>query len=77
MALIAFSCFGLACSALAKSLLTEEQELRTAPEEVVIHVNQVAYDQTAPKFAVLETIKRLPKPSRFRVEDSATSETVF
>jgi hypothetical protein len=76
-ALIAFSCFGLACLALAQSPLTEEQALRTTPEEVVIHVNQVAYDQTAPKFAVLETSKRLPEPSRFRVEDEATSETVF
>jgi Glycosyl hydrolase family 9/Cellulase N-terminal ig-like domain len=76
-ALIAFACFALACLAVAQSPLTEERELRTAREEVVIHVNQVAYDQTAPKFAVLETGKRLPESSRFQVEDAATSEPVF
>ncbi len=63
--------------ALAQSPITEEHELQTAPEEIVIHVNQVAYDHTAPKFAVLETSKRLPDSSRFRVQDAVTSETVF
>jgi hypothetical protein len=76
-ALIAFSCFGLGCLALAQGPLPEEKEPRTAPEDVVIHVNQVAYDQTAPKFAVLETSKRLPESSRFRAQDAVTSETVF
>ncbi len=77
MALIAFSCFGLACLTLAQGPPKEEPEPRTAPEEIVIHVNQAAYDQTAPKFAVLETSKRLPEPSRLQVEDAATSKTVF
>jgi hypothetical protein len=77
VALIAFSCFGLGCLALAQGPLPEERELRTAPEDVVIHVNQVAYDQTAPKFAVLETRKRLPESSRFRAKDALTLDTVF
>ncbi|HUD82571.1 MAG TPA: cellulase N-terminal Ig-like domain-containing protein, partial [Candidatus Saccharimonadales bacterium] len=77
VALIAFSCFGLGCLALAQGPLPEERELRTAPEDIVIHVNQVAYDQTAPKFAVLETRKRLPESSRFRAKDALTLDTVF
>jgi hypothetical protein len=75
--LIAFSCFGLGCLALAQGPLPEERELRTAPDDIVIHVNQVAYDQTAPKFAVLETRKRLPESSRFRAKDALTLDTVF
>jgi hypothetical protein len=76
-ALIAFLCFGSGCLALAQGLSPGEKEPRTAPEGVVIHVNQVAYDQTAPKFAVLETNERLPESSRFRVKDALTLMTVF
>jgi hypothetical protein len=76
-ALIAFSCLGLGGLALAQGSPPAEQELRTAPEDLVIHVNQVAYDQTAPKFAVVETSGRLPASSRFRVQDALTLATVF
>jgi hypothetical protein len=76
-ALIAFSCFGVGCLALAQGPVSGETEPAIAPENVIIHVNQVAYDQTAPKFAVLETLKRLPESSRFRIEDAVTLKTVF
>ncbi len=76
-ALIAYFYFGLVSLPLAQATPPAEKELRTSPEDIVIHVNQVAYDQTAPKFAVLETNERLPEPSRFRVENALTSETVF
>ncbi len=42
-----------------------------------IHVNQVAYDYAAPKFAVFETSRPLPASSRFQIEDVQTSNTVF
>jgi len=76
-ALIAFSSFQLGCLALAQEPSPKERESLTAPEDVVIHVNQVAYDQTAPKFAVMETGNRLPKSSRFRIKDALTLATVF
>jgi hypothetical protein len=76
-ALIAFSCFELGCVALAQSPAPGEKESAIAPENVIIHVNEVAYDQTAPKFAVLETGKPLPEPGRFRVKDAVTLKTVF
>ena len=46
-------------------------------EDVVMHVNQVAYDLAAPKFAILETSRRWPEPSRFRVQNTLTLGTVF
>ena len=46
-------------------------------EDVIIHINQVAYDQTSPKFAVVETTNRLPDSSRFQVQDARTSTAVF
>jgi hypothetical protein len=46
-------------------------------EDIVIHVNQVAYDQAAPKFAVVETGQRLPKSSGFEVQDALTAKSVF
>ena len=52
-------------------------EPRSSLEEVLIHVNQVAFDQTAPKFAVVEAAHPLPPSSRFRVKDSLKSENVF
>jgi hypothetical protein len=55
----------------------EAKELQTAPGDVVIHVNQVAYDQAAPKFAILETSRRWAEPSRFLVQNTLTLETVF
>jgi hypothetical protein len=83
-ALITFSCFGLVLHTLAQSPAVnvpnpppEQNELRAAPEDVVIHVNQVAYDESAPKFAVLETSKRIPASSRFLVKDAVTSDKVF
>jgi hypothetical protein len=77
LAWMALSCFGSGCPARAQGPAPEEKELRTALEDVVIHVNQVAYDQTAPKFAVVETAKGLPELSRFRVKDALSSKTVF
>jgi hypothetical protein len=74
--LIAFAFLGLGCLFLAQGAPPEEKEPRTALEDVVIHVNQVAYDQTAPKFAVIETAGRLPESSRFRVEDALTLSAV-
>lgn len=44
---------------------------------IVIHVNEVAYDQTAPKFAVVETGEPLPESTRFRVKDAQNSNSVF
>jgi hypothetical protein len=83
-ALITFLCFGVVFHALAQSPPLkapnpppEKNGPRTALEEVVIHVNQVAYDETAPKFAVLETSKRIPASSRFLVRVALTSELVF
>jgi hypothetical protein len=44
---------------------------------MVIHVNQVAYDSTAPKFAVLETDGPLDPPGCFQLRDAQTSAKVF
>jgi hypothetical protein len=74
---IAFSCVGLGCVALAQGPPPEEKEVPTPPEAVGIHVNQVAYDQTAPKFAVMETSKPLPQSTRFQVKDALTLDTAF
>ncbi|MGA2247288.1 MAG: glycoside hydrolase family 9 protein [Verrucomicrobiota bacterium] len=90
-ALIAFACFRLGCPALAQDRAlknqpaagartaspSEAKTLQTAPEDVVIHVNQAAYDRAAPKFAILETSRRLAEPGRFCVQNSLTLETVF
>jgi hypothetical protein len=50
---------------------------RSAPAEVMIHVNQVAYDQTAPKFAIVETASPLPASCPFQLADAVTGATVF
>jgi Glycosyl hydrolase family 9/Cellulase N-terminal ig-like domain len=83
-ALVMFSCFGFALHSPAQSPPSnapnpppEKIEPRTALEDVVIHVNQVAYDETAPKFAVLETSRQIPAPNRFLLKDAQTLETVF
>jgi len=57
--------------------LVFSQEFQTAGEPIAIHVNQVAYDESAPKFAVIETSEPLPKSSRFQVVDALTSKIVF
>ena len=49
----------------------------SGPENVIIHVNQVAYDSAAPKFAVLETPVPLPASSQFQIVDTHTSQSVF
>jgi hypothetical protein len=66
---IALSCLALCYSSLAQG--------RTPRENIVIHVNQVAYDLEAPKFAVLETTQRLPESMRFRIVDALNSKTLF
>lgn len=52
-------------------------EPRPAPAAVLIHVNQVAYDQTAPKSAVVETAGPLPAANRFRIADAVSGAVVF
>ncbi len=74
---VAFSYFGFCCLASAQATAPEEKEPRAALEAVVIHVNQVAYEQTAPKFAVVETAEPLPESTRFRVRNAKNSATVF
>ena len=84
-ALIALVCFqSLAAGDLASpapasgaAARAGETEPRTGSEDVVIHVNQVAYDQSAPKFAVLETPRRLPESGQFTVQNTLTLATVF
>src|ERR1700694_2118211 len=84
IALITFSFFGMVLHALAQSPPLnvpnpppEKNEQRTALEDVVIHVNQVAYDETVPKFAVLETSARMPASSRFLIRNALTSSDEF
>jgi len=83
-ALVTFSCIGLVLPALAQSPSSNvanpppaRNEQRSSPEDIVIHVNQVAYDEAAPKFAVLETSKQIPASTRFLVKDAQTLETGF
>jgi hypothetical protein len=76
-ACVVFSCLGLVSSALSQVPRSEENGPPGAREDVVFHVNQVAYDQAAPKFAVVETAKRLPESSLFRMKDALTSNCVF
>jgi hypothetical protein len=51
--------------------------LRPAGSGMVIHVNQVAYDSAAPKFAVLETAGPLNPGIHFQLRDARTSAKVF
>lgn len=53
------------------------EEPRAELEDVIIHVNQVAFDDTAPKFAVIETAEPLRDPKRFRITNEAGTTTVF
>jgi hypothetical protein len=84
LALITFSFFGMVLHALAQSSPSnvpnpplEKSEPRSVLEDVVIHVNQLAYDETAPKFAVLETSRRMPASSRFLIKNALTSADEF
>jgi len=83
-ALVSFSCFGSVLHAQAQSPSSNvanpppaRNAQRTSLEDMVIHVNQVAYDEAAPKFAVLETSKRIPASTRFLISDAQTSEILF
>ena len=53
------------------------KEPRAALEAVVIHSNQVAYDEAAPKFAVIEAAEPLSEPRRFRIINESGTRTVF
>ena len=68
---------GLVLATHAQTDTATPDEPRTAPADVIIHVNQVAYDETAPKFAVIETATNLSAGSRFFVIDALTAKTVF
>ncbi|HXI70992.1 MAG TPA: glycoside hydrolase family 9 protein [Verrucomicrobiae bacterium] len=70
-----FCCLGLILHSSGFQLHAAENNSRSAA--VIIHVNQVAYDQAAPKFAVVETSSPLPAVSRFRVQDALTLSNVF
>jgi hypothetical protein len=50
--------------------------LPASAQDLVIHVNQIAYDQTAPKFAVVETSGKI-LPGKFQIMDAQTSNRVF
>ena len=43
------------------------QEPRASVEPIVIHVNQVAYDSAAPKFAIVETAERFAQRADYRL----------
>ena len=49
----------------------------SASADIIIHVDQVAYDQTALKSAVVETARPLPALSHFQIVDLQTLKTVF
>jgi hypothetical protein len=49
----------------------------TVAGEVVIHVNQVAYDEAGPKFAIVETGEPLPESSRFQIQDARSLDSLF
>jgi hypothetical protein len=74
---LAFQSPGQSIPSTAANPPPENYEPRTALEDAVIHVNQVAYDEAAPKCAVLETARRIPAASRFLVRNALTAELVF
>jgi hypothetical protein len=69
----AIICAGIGLVIVAKAQTNEVAavEPRTAPAAVIIHVNQVAYDVAAPKFAIVESAVRLPEGLRFVLKDTA------
>jgi len=68
---------GLILTTHAQTNTATLDEPRTSPADVIIHVNQVAYDEAAPKFAVVETATSLPAEIHFFMEDALTSKLVF
>ena len=68
---------GAAFATLAQTDSTKVNEPRATPADIIIHVNQVAYDAAAPKFAVVETTTPLPARSHFFVKGASTAKTVF
>src|SRR5690348_5250910 len=71
------ACAVLSFAARAQTNLPSADEPRATLADVVIHVNQVAYDGAAPKFAVIESAFELPKDGDFVVKDAATGSVVF
>jgi hypothetical protein len=53
------------------------KEPRTPLAAVILHVNQVGYDQTAPKFAVVETATPLASPTKFQITTATDTNSVF
>jgi hypothetical protein len=75
---VASYCFVFVASALAADISARDpKEPRTAMPGVIIHANQVAYDQAAPKFAVIETAEPLPASTRFKIKDADTGTIAF
>jgi hypothetical protein len=54
-----------------------DQKPRADLPDVIIHVNQVAYEQVGPKFAIVETSARLPADTKFVLKVAASSDMVF
>jgi hypothetical protein len=78
--LVTLFCLGLVLPATAQISpvsVPADNDLRPADPGIMIHVNQVAYDSAAPKFAVLETDGPLDPSDHFQIEDARTSSKVF
>jgi len=69
-------CAVLAFAARAQANLPNVDEPRATTADVIIHVNQVAYDGHAPKFAVIETAFELPGAD-ISLKDATTGKIVF
>ncbi|HTH46382.1 MAG TPA: glycoside hydrolase family 9 protein [Candidatus Limnocylindria bacterium] len=74
-ALIAVFALGFRLSGQTKE--ETAQEPRTSLEPVAIHVNQVAYNAVAPKFAVVETAEPLALPASFHVVKEPGADDAF
>jgi hypothetical protein len=78
-------CVTLFCAALnfhataqvSPAFVPADNNLRPAGSGMAIHVNQVAYDSAAPKFAILETAGPLDSTVHFQLRDAQTSAKVF
>src|SRR5271168_4631488 len=73
-------CVGLGPAAWGQTDLAQVAapvEPRSAPADIIIHVNQVAFDAAAPKSAVVETATKQPADGRFFVKDALTGRNVF
>ena len=53
------------------------KEPRAQLQDVIIHINQVAFDESAPKQAVVETADTLTLPAKFRITNIAGNKTFF